>query len=221
VTRWPLLDAIPAADQERVLSAARRRQFRRGQAVFREGDPADSMHLIEDGVFAVEVSTPSGDRSMVNVLAPGAFFGELSLVTPALHARRTASVIALSAGQTLALSASAFAALRQTSPEVERLLVAALAQRVDELSGQLLEALYAGVNARLYRRLCALADLFADGDGSATIPLTQEDLATMVGASRPTVNQLLQRLVSDEVIALGRRQIAIRDIAALRALAEA
>jgi CRP/FNR family transcriptional regulator, cyclic AMP receptor protein len=215
--RWALLSELPAADRERILAAARRREFRRAQAVFREGDPADSMHLIEDGVFAVEVATRGGERSMVNVLGPGAFFGELSLVTAAHHARRTASVIALSAGQTLALGATAFAELRERHPEVERLLVAALAQRVDELSGQLLEALYADVHLRVYRRLLALADVFPD----ATIPLSQEDIATMAGAARPTVNQVLQRLVADGVVTLGRRQIAIRDVPALRAAAEA
>jgi CRP-like cAMP-binding protein len=43
----------------------------------------------------------------------------------------------------------------------------------------------------------------------------------MAGAARPTVNQVLQRMVADGVITLGRRQIAIRDLAALRATAEA
>jgi CRP-like cAMP-binding protein len=50
------------------------------------------------------------------------------------------------------------------------------------------------------------------------VPLSQDDLATMVGASRPTVNQVLQKLVSRGVISLGRRQITIDDVAALRAL---
>ena len=216
---WDLLDAMSADDQERVLSAARRRQFRRGDVVFREGDPADGMHLIESGVFAVEVSTAGGERAMLNVLAPGDFFGELALVTSARHSPRTATILALAPGQTLAITAQTFTALRDRHPEVERLLVSALAQRVDQLSGRLLEALYVGVDRRVHRRLLDLAEIF-DGDGSnVVIPLSQEDLATMAGASRPTVNQVLQRLVARGVITLGRRQIAIRDLAGLRAVA--
>jgi CRP-like cAMP-binding protein len=217
--RWHLLDGMPAADQERILSAARRRQFRRGDVVFHEGDPADGMHLVESGVFAVEVSTADGERAMLNVLAPGDVFGELALVTSTLRPHRTATILALTPGQTLAITAQAFAVLRETHPQVERLLVAALAHRVDELSGRLLEALYAGVDRRVHERLLELAEVFAEHGTDATIPLSQDDLATMAGASRPTVNQVLQRLVAGGVITLGRRQIVIRDLAGLHAAA--
>lgn len=218
---WELLDGMSADDQARILSAARRRQFRRGEVVFREGDLADSMHLVESGVFAVEVSAPGGERAMLNVLAPGDFFGELALVTAARQPRRTATILALSPGQTLTVTGRAFTALRAEHPEIERLLVGALAQRVDRLSARLLEALYTGVDRRVYRRLLDLAEIFGGAGPELVIPLSQEDLATMAGASRPTVNQVLQRLVGRGVIALGRRQIAIRDLASLHAAAAA
>jgi CRP-like cAMP-binding protein len=213
---WQLLDGMPADDQARILGAARRRHFRRGEAVFREGDPADGMHLIESGVFAAEVSTAEGERAVLNVLAPGDFFGELALVSSARQPHRTATIVALAPGQTLALTAQAFAAVRAEHPQVERLLVSALAQRVEQLSGRLLEALYRGVDRRVHRRLVELAEIFDDGAGELVIPLSQEDLATMAGAARPTVNQVLQRLVARDVIALGRRQITIRDRTALQ-----
>ena len=206
-------------DQSRILSAARRRQFRRGEVVFREGDPADCMHLIESGVFAAEVSAPGGERAMLNVIGPGDFFGELALVTSSSQPHRTATILALSPGQTLTITAQAFSALRTSHPEVERLLVSALAKRVDQLSGRLLEALYTGVDRRVYRRLLDLAEIFDDAGSDLVVPLSQEDLATMAGASRPTVNQALQRLVARGVITLGRRQIAIRDLAGLHAAA--
>lgn len=214
-----LLDGMSADDQERILSAARRRQFRRGDVVFREGDPPDGMHLIEAGVFAAEVSTAGGDRATINILAPGDFFGELALVTSAREPHRTATIVAISPGQTLAITAQAFKALRDAHPEVERLLVSALAQRVDQLSARLLEALYTGVHRRVHRRLLDLAEIFAEDGTEVVIPLSQEDLATMAGASRPTVNQVLQRLVTRGLIALGRRQITIRDLAGLHAAA--
>jgi CRP-like cAMP-binding protein len=217
---WGLLDGMSTEDQVRVLAAARRRQFRRGEAVFREGDPSDGMHLIESGVFAAEVSTADGERAVLNVLAPGECFGELSLVASDREPHRTATVLALLPGQTLALSPQAFAALRAEHPQVERLLVSALARRVQQLSGRLLEALYTGVDRRVYHRLIDLADIFGTGDGDIVIPLSQEDLATMAGASRPTVNQVLQRLVSRGAIGLGRRQIVIRDLASLHAAAD-
>jgi CRP/FNR family transcriptional regulator, cyclic AMP receptor protein len=215
--QWPLLESLPPDDRARVLAAARRRHFDRGEVVFREGDLGDSLHLIESGTFAVQVSTPAGERATLNVLSPGGFFGELALLHESR--RRTATVLALAPAQTLAVGGTAFAAIRESHPAVERLVVAALAHRVDQLSIRLLEALYVGVDRRVYRRLIELAEVYAATSSDLVIPLSQDDLASMAGASRSTVNQVLQRLVSRATISLGRRQITIRDLAALRAAA--
>jgi CRP-like cAMP-binding protein len=216
---WPLLDSLPAEDQTRVLESARRRHFTRGEVVFHEGDPADSLHLIESGILAVQVSAPAGDRATVNVLSAGAFFGELALVQVGAVPRRTATVLALEPSHTLAVTGTTFNALRDSHPSVEHLIVAALAHRVDELSSRLLEALYVGVDRRVYHRLVELAEVYSQSCSDIVVPLSQDDLATMAGASRPTVNQVLQKLVSRRIIALGRRQITIQDLAALRAAA--
>jgi CRP/FNR family transcriptional regulator, cyclic AMP receptor protein len=212
-----LLDSLSPEDRSRLLSTARRRHFERGEIVFREGDPGDSLHLIESGTFAVQVSGPAGDRATLNVLAGGGFFGELALLQDPDFPRRTATVVALGSAETLVVTGMAFTALRAAHPAVERLVVAALAHRVEDLSTRLLEALYTGVDRRVYRRLLELADVYCTPSGPIVIPLAQRDLATMAGASRPTVNQVLQRLVSRGVITLGRRQITIDDLPALRA----
>ncbi|MDT4924826.1 MAG: family transcriptional regulator, cyclic receptor protein [Pseudonocardiales bacterium] len=217
--RWPLLESLSVDDQKRVLEVARRRYFKRDEVVFHEGDQGDSLHLIESGIFAVQVSAPSGERATLNVLSPGEFFGEMALLQGAQPPRRTATVLALAPAQTLTVSGTAFTALRDSHPAVEHLLTAALAHRVEQLSGRLLEALYIGVDRRVYRRLLELAEIYGQPSSDIAIPLSQEDLATMAGASRPTVNHVLQKLVSREMISLGRRQITIRDLSALHAAA--
>lgn len=215
--QWPLLEALPVDDRSRILHSARRRRFGRDEIVFHEGDPGDSLHLVESGTFAVQVSAPSGERATVNVLSPGTFFGELSLLQDVATPRRTATVRALAPAETLALAGSTFTALRTAHPSVERLVVAALALRVELLSNRLLEALYVGVDRRVYLRLIELAEIYRRPGADILIPLTQGDLAAMAGASRPTVNQVLQKLVSRSIVSLDRRQITIRDLPALQA----
>jgi CRP-like cAMP-binding protein len=51
------------------------------------------------------------------------------------------------------------------------------------------------------------------------IALTQDDLAGLAGATRPTVNQVLQRLASQGIVTLHRGSITVRDVPALRRLA--
>jgi CRP-like cAMP-binding protein len=212
---WQLLSPLSDAQRERVVSATRHRQYAKGEVLFHEGDPGESLHLVRSGRFAVRVSIPTGDSATLGVVGPGDSFGELALLGPSNE--RTATVVALEGGETLTLTRADFSRLREENPGVEALLLAALARRIDELSRALLEALYVGVDRRVVRRLLDLAEAYpTEGEPKITIPITQDDLAGMAGASRPTVNQVLQRLAGTGAVSLGRSRITIDDLALLR-----
>jgi CRP-like cAMP-binding protein len=216
---WPLLAPLTADARAAVLAAARRRSFAAGEVVFHEGDPADSMHLVEAGHLLVRVSTPDGDRATLNVLGAGDIVGELSLVHRDGATPRSATVAALEPSTTRVLSAAAFHELCDRHPGVHRMLTDMLAVRVRELSGRLLETMYVGLDQRLYRSLLHLADVFAAGSDRPVIPLTQEHLADLVGGTRPSVNQVLQRLRAQGVIELGRGRVILLDRAILTSIA--
>src|SRR3954454_15280753 len=97
--RWALLDGVPEEDVRRVLSVARRRKFTRGEIVFHEHDPADTLHLIVKGHFVVRTQTQLGDRAILAVLGPGDMFGKLSLIGGDAP-RRTTTVAAVEPGET-------------------------------------------------------------------------------------------------------------------------
>jgi CRP/FNR family cyclic AMP-dependent transcriptional regulator len=214
---WPLLAPLNDAERTALLGATRRRTFAKGEVLFHEGDPADALHLVEAGHLAVRVTTPDGERATINVLSPGDIVGELSLLEDQASGHRSATVTALEATQTRALTGTAFQALCREHPGVRVVLGAALAERIRELSARLLEAMYVGLDRRVYRRLLDLATVYGTGNGDAVIvPLTQEQLADLVGGTRPSVNQVLQRLLAQDVIDLGRGRVVVRDVAALR-----
>jgi CRP/FNR family transcriptional regulator, cyclic AMP receptor protein len=213
---WGLLSSLSEDERRHIVEAARRRSFARGEVLVHEGDPADSLHLIAAGRVAIRVATPDGDRATLNILSPGDYFGELSLVRRDGVRVRSATVVALEPTETLVISAATFDELRARQPAFGQLLVAALARRVEQLSAQLLDALYVGLDRRLYRCLLDLARVYGDGGDVATIPLTQEHLADLVGGTRPSVNQILQRLSAQEIVELQRGRVIVRDTAALR-----
>lgn len=213
---WLLLGPLTDVERQEILATARLRRFARGEVVFHEGDPADSLHLVSKGRLAVRSSTPTGDVATLNLLSPGSFFGELALLRQEVTSLRTATVVALEAAETLSLSAGSFHRLCETHPRVEQMLMTLLARRVEELSERLLEALYVGLDRRVYRRLIELSDVYATDTATVIIPLTQDHLADLVGGSRPSVNQVLQRLVAQKTVALGRGRIEILDRAALQ-----
>jgi CRP-like cAMP-binding protein len=219
---WPLLASIPEDERRHFLATARRRSFSRNEVVMHEGDPADSLHLVESGRLAVRVSTPDGSVATLNLLSRGDYFGELALLGNASSKRRSATVIALEPSLTWCITEAAFRELRARHPAVDHVVTALLVRRVEELSGRLLETLYLGLDRRVYRRLDELASLYAGEDTSTSVnvPLTQDHLAEMVGGTRQSVNQVLQRLATQHVVELGRARIVITDRALLRQKAQ-
>jgi CRP-like cAMP-binding protein len=169
--------------------------------------------MIESGHVAVRVSTPGGDVATLTVLSRGDCFGEQALLSP--DDRRTASVVALDATETLALHRDDFAVLRVRQPSVEAFLVGVLSATVRRLSAQVLEALYVPVDKRMLRRLVDLVDMYGDGRQPCEIPITQEDLANMAGTTRPSANRCLHDLVTAGIAEVNRGRITINDRAAL------
>jgi CRP-like cAMP-binding protein len=210
-----LLASLSEVERDEVLKAARRRAFDRGEVIFHEGDPADSLHLVASGRLAVRASTEAGDTVMLNILSPGSFFGELSLLRDAEDRVRTASIVALEPVETLSLTAKSFGDLCETHPQVERLVSTLLARRIEQLSRSLLEALYIGLDRRVYRRLLDLSEIYAPGADVANIPLTQTQLADLVGGSRPSVNQVLQKLAASGTVSLTRGSVEVLDLPSL------
>ena len=212
---WSPLASLDDAEREAVLGAARRRSFAKGEIVFHEGDRSDSVHLVVSGHFAVMVSTPDGDLATLNVLGPGDWFGELSMLGEHEPSPRSATIASLDASETLVLTQAAFHRLCESHPRVERLVGGLMAARVRKLSADLLDARYVDLDQRLCRALLDVADVFGGRESGFTIPLTQEQLADIVGGTRPSINQVLQRLALEGVVEVSRGRVTILDEQAL------
>jgi CRP/FNR family cyclic AMP-dependent transcriptional regulator len=214
---WRLLGDVPAEELRRLLSIARRRTFGRGEVVFHAGDPADSLHLVAKGRFAIRVVTPLGDAALLGIRGPGGAFGELALLEGA--GTRSATVSALEASETHAVYRTDFEQLRRRFPGVNAVLAALLAERVRALSERLVEAYYVDAETRVLRRLRDAAALYATGPGAAVVPLTQEEVASLAGTSRATVNRVLREEERRGTVALGRGRTTVDPAALERRLA--
>jgi CRP/FNR family transcriptional regulator, cyclic AMP receptor protein len=210
---WALLAGLDERDREQFLGLTRRRSFAKNEVVCHQGDMADSLHLVETGHLAVRGTLESGETATFNVLAAGDCFGELALLRQDL--RRTATVVALESTTTLAVAATSFRRLCADKPQVERALSTLLAARVDQLSRRLLDTMYLGLDRRVFRMLVQLASTYESAGDSVSIPLPQTALADLVGATRPSVNQVLQRLAQQDLLELQRGRVVILDLPAL------
>lgn len=210
--KWALLEGVGEAEVSELMSIARRRTFARNEVVFHEQDPADTLHLIAKGRFAVRASTPLGDTTVLSVLGPGEMFGELALLAGEPE-RRSATVAALEAGQTWSVHRLDFDRLRARHPQTADVLIAILSGQVRRLSRHLVEAMYTPADKRVLRRLHELVAIYGepDGRGPVTIPLTQDDLAGLAGAARATVNRVLREEQERGILELGRGRTVVVD----------
>ena len=210
-----LLDDLDDAERRQLLSTMRRRKFRRDEIVCHEGDLGDSLHLVAKGRFAATITSPvTGQAVAVNLFERNDYFGELALLGPSTV--RAATVSALEVGETLELRRGDFELLLAKHPGVGRFLLAALAQRVREMTDQLGEVMFMPVEKRVHRRLLMLEEMHAEGDW---IVLRQEELAMMAGTTRPTVNRILRKAEELGVVELRRGRLRVLDGARLRRLA--
>ena len=210
---WSLLAGLDPQLKQEVVASCRRRRFARGEIVFHQGDPGDSLFIVSAGRVAIRVSTALGDVVTLAVLGPGDAFGEMALLRD--DPARTASAVALDSAELLALHRRDFEQLRRREPQVDRLLVEALAARVERVNQYLLEALHQPADKRLARRLIDLFARFGGGAQGAALSFTQEDLASIAGASRPTANRLLRDLEDAGIIEIGRGRLRLLDPQAL------
>ena len=212
---WALLEGLSEPDRRVVLASTHRRRFARGEVVFHEADPGDTVHLVAEGRLAAHRSTPAGDSVTFAILGPGDTFGEMALLGG--QARRTSTVVALEPAVTLSLGFAEVERLRAAHPAVEGQLVEMLAQRVMRLSDHLLEALHVPADERIVRRLHEICDRYAAPEDARTVvvPLTQDAIGDLAGASRPTTNRVLRRLAGEGVVVLHRGSIEVLDRAAL------
>jgi len=186
----------------------RRRRFARGEVIFHEGDPGDSLHHIVKGHVSVKTSTPRGDQAILRVLGPDDVVGEFALIAPA---PRAATVTALEPTETMMLDRESFDALRKDRPSVDDFLIHASVTEVRRLSAALVEALYLPVDTRVMRRVHDLVEMYKNGGTTTCVPLGQDEIAQLAGVTRQTVNKVLAKAQQDGVLQIERGRLQILD----------
>ena len=214
-----MLDALSERERSALLRSAVRRRFARGEVVFHEGDPGDSLHVVTHGAFIARSASTMGEVIAVNVFGPGDIFGEMVLLTPG--ARRSATVVSHGAGATLMIARGSFEALRTSETNIDRVLLSLLAERNRALTAHLVELLFTPVEQRVCRQLLTFARAVGAASSEGWVCLNQADLAVLAGTTRSTVNRVLRRAETAGLVELARGRIRVVDEPALRRRAEA
>jgi len=179
-----LLGALPPDALDTLRSASTMREVARNEVIFRQGDAANELFGIVAGRIAILTKSPDGRESLVAMLEAGALFGELALFD---DGARSADARALEPTQLLVVQYAAVRHAIEANPEVLWVIVRMFARRLRATDESLADAVFLDVPARTAKRLLEIAG----DDDEFRLPMTQEDLAGLVGASRERVNKAL------------------------------
>ncbi|MDJ0851078.1 MAG: Crp/Fnr family transcriptional regulator [Myxococcota bacterium] len=168
------------------------RRIPKHQTIVEEGLPGDYMYVIREGQVKVTKLSGDGREKILELLGPGDFFGEMSLLDGAV---RSASVKSLSETRILALSRNDFLKELRRNPDLAMAVIQELTRRVRQMDEQASSLSFQRVKERTQGLLRRLAkEPFGPEGRCATPALTHQQIADMVGTSRETVTRVVKRL---------------------------
>jgi CRP-like cAMP-binding protein len=179
-----LLGALPPATLEELRRHSTLRTIARNETLFRQGEAATELYGVVKGRIAILTRSPDGRESLVAVLDEGSLFGDMPMLD---DGPRSADARAREASTLLVLAYPAVRAAIDAQPTLLWVIARMLARRLRMTDEALADAVFLDVPARTAKRLLEIA---GDAD-QFRLPMTQEDLAGLVGASRERVNKAL------------------------------
>lgn len=214
--RAPLFAALDEATATRLMDSMNPHQLARGEVVFREGDPGDSLYVILAGKVKLARTSVDGRESLMAVHGPGEMFGELSLFDPG---PRLSTAYVVSDTDMISLGNDALRTFLADHPAVAMQMLAGLAHRLRRTNEGMSDLVFTDVPGRVAKALLDLSDRFGKRTETGTLvahDLTQEELAQLVGASRETVNKALADFAQRGWITLGAKSVTLIDTDRLR-----
>jgi CRP/FNR family cyclic AMP-dependent transcriptional regulator len=201
VADWALLKE----DQLRALSAEGVvKSFPKNAVIVSEGDETDSLYIVISGRVKVFVSDEDGKEVVLGMQGPGDYFGEMVLD----GGPRSASVMTLEPSRFAVIPKSKFRDFLHTYPAFSIHLIEKLIRRTRALTENVKSLALMDVYGRVAR---LLLDLSVDEGGRLVVTekLTQQDIASRVGASREMISRILKDLTAGGYISVNKKRITI------------
>jgi CRP/FNR family transcriptional regulator, cyclic AMP receptor protein len=215
----PLFEGLGPADLEQLNLLLHRRTFKPGVRIINAQQPGEALYLLLEGSVKVQVDHEDGTEVTVALLGPGDTVGEMSLVE---QAERSANVVALEETVLLWMDREAFLECLQSMSRLNYNLVRQVSARL-RIANQKIQALARmDVAGRIARQLLHFAQQYGQEDAQGGIriplPLTQSDIAEMVGATRERVNHIMVAFRQEGAVSVdSHHRLTVHDREALEA----
>jgi CRP/FNR family cyclic AMP-dependent transcriptional regulator len=198
-----LFSGLPEDELDALAALFRRATVPAGTVLISAQGLGEAVYIVVSGSVRIQISQESGNEIILALLGPGDIVGEMSLLT---GRGRSANVITREETSVLWLERRAFLDSLLRIPRFCRNLVLALSRRLQAANERFHALAALDVTGRVARQLLELAERYGrqvPGDGTQIVfPVTQGELAEMIGATRERVNPIMVRLRKAGVISV-------------------
>ena len=181
----------PEAFLKRIGSRKVSGDYRKNQQIYAHGDAANSLYYVASGSVKLTVESKRGQKAVIGILQPGEFFGECCLGSRAV---RLSTASTVSAAVIIRITTATLMEVMLEDPGLAAIFVSHLLFRLRRTEEDLVDQLFSSSEKRLARILCLLTR-FDDTSKliPATLKLSQNTLAEMVGTTRARVSFFMNR----------------------------
>lgn len=213
-----LFSNIPDSDLQQISKDIVERPFDPGDIIFHEGDSGQLLYFVKSGSVRIFVNGLDGsETSVILIGSPGQLFGELAVID---GLPRSATAVAMTPTILCTLNRTTFREQLRRYPQFGLNFMQILSTRVRYNTKQMDSFASLDVSQRLARKLMELAQNYGQIQANGvyiTMTLTQSDLASLIGATRESINKNLRAFRRQQWIDLNHGHITILDPEALRA----
>jgi CRP-like cAMP-binding protein len=173
-----------------VAASGKIRNLVRGDVLFEAGDEPDSIYVVLTGRIAIALGNRPFDHreSVIALMEEGDLFGEMGMLD---KSTRSAGARALETSTVLEIPYTSVLDQLNASTSLMWNVVRMLSRRLRAMDQALADSVFLDVTGRTAKRLVDLSG----GKDEFMLPVTQEELAGMVGASRERVNKAIASFI--------------------------
>ena len=186
--------------------------FQRDEIIFHQGSICSTRYVIVVGQVRIYTTSAAGQELTVTLFRDGDFFGEMALLD---GQPRAASAEAMGHTTTLTLHRAAFLHTIDACPPIAASVLEVMAARIRQTNIAAEQLANMSASQRVVRQLLGLAARYGIADGGTIridVHLTQDDLASLSGTTRETVNRVLGHLRDQGLIRVERARVSLLDI---------
>src|SRR5216684_1752586 len=212
----PLFADLADEDIRSLMALAKKRTFRNGEVIFHRDDPGTVLYVIKEGKVKICLISPDGQEISLVVFGKGECFGELTILD---GLPRSADAVALEKVECYTLQRSDFHQAIIKNPKIAIQVLEVLSKRLRTTDNMVEDLIFLDVYGRVAKKLLELADSHGTKVENGTrieVRLTQQELASMVGASRESVNKVMGYFTDKNFISTDKHRITLHRITELK-----